>query len=443
VGIEDTADQSTPRSESAGDKADAMPGVIEIYAEDEPKFVLRPFDAPIVLGRGDECDVVLDDRRASRRHAEVRYERGTWRVADLGSHNGTFVDTRRVDGAVASDHDSVLAIGNRVFLLVNDIRPLVGSGFEIRDGVVLGPRLRAVWSTVERFAASGSSLHVIGETGSGKEVLARRFHALRCPKAPFVAVNCAAVPPLLAERLFFGARKGAYSGADVDADGYLAAADGGVIFLDEIGELSLEVQAKLLRAIEAREVMPLGAVKARPLDIVLVSATHVDLRAAVAQGKFREDLYFRIANPAIVVPPLRERREDIPWLVTASLAGHRVRAHASFIEGALVRPWPGNVRELAGAVATARDLVPARETHLKMAQLPGQAGLWLGGREEAKPVPDTETSAIYDALRASGGNVTQTARTLGIHRNQLRRWLERNRVDVRQFKRGLLDDHHD
>jgi len=440
--IEDTASQSTPRGDAAVGTADAVPALVEIYADDEPAFVVHPIATPIVIGRGDDCDLVLDDKRASRRHADVRYDGGTWRIADLGSHNGTFVDTRRVDRVVETRDEVVLAIGNRVFLLVHDARRLDG-GVEVHDGVVLGPRLRAVWDTVTQLAATGNSLHVIGETGSGKEVLARRFHAVRCPRAPFVAVNCAAIPPMIAERLFFGARRGAYSGADVDAEGYLAAADGGVLFLDEIGELSLDVQAKLLRAIETREVLPLGAVKPRPLDVVVVSATHVDLRAAVGRGTFREDLYFRIVSAEVVVPPLRERREEIPWIVATALRGQPVRAHASFVELALARPWPGNVRELAGAAATARKLVPADETHLRMGQLPAHTGLWLAPRETPSTPVDPETAAVYDALRATGGNVTQTARALGLHRNQLRRWIERHAVDVRQFKRGLLVDRGD
>jgi transcriptional regulator of acetoin/glycerol metabolism len=442
VRIDDTVDQSTSRGLKRADRPDAVPGMIEVYAEDEPAFVVRAVDRPISIGRGDECDVVIDDRRASRRHAEVRFDDGAWRVVDFASRNGTFVDTERVAGAVTTDGDAVLAIGNHVFLLVDDVRPLA-AGVEIRDGAVLGPRLRAVWDTIAKLASRGA-LHILGETGSGKELLARRFHAVRCPRAPFVAVNCAAVPPLLAERLFFGARRGAYSGADADADGYLAAAHTGVAFLDEIGELSLEVQAKLLRAIEAREVVPLGATKPQPIDLAIVTATHVDLRAAVADGKFRNDLYFRIANPSIALAPLRERREDIPWLIAAAL-GDRARAHASFVEAALVRPWPGNVRELLGVVATARDLLPQREKQLKMAHLPAQAGVWLAapGSDDEAAATGQGTPAILDALRAAQGNVARTARALGIHRNQLRRWIERNQIDVRRFKPGLLDDRGD
>jgi transcriptional regulator with PAS, ATPase and Fis domain len=396
--------------------------------------------APIVIGRGDDCDIVIDDRRASRRHAEVRFEAGAWVVADLGSHNGTFVDGARLEQPIRVTTDAVLATGNTVFLLLRDTRP-VESGVEVRDRIVHGPRLAALWDRVVSFARRSPVLHVLGETGSGKDLVARHFHSCRTPHGPFVAINCATIPPLLAERLLFGARKGTYSGADADSDGYLITADGGVLFLDEIGDLPLEVQAKLLRVIETREVLPLGATKPRVLELSICSATHVDLRTAVTQGRFREDLYFRIANPVVEVPPLRKRREEIPWLVATALEGTGVRAHASFVEAALTRPWPGNVRELATAVTTAATQVKPPENLLKMADLGERVGVWLPSTPESArslQPSDPEMVAICEALGKENGNVTRAAKSLGLHRNQLRRWLKRNNIDFRHFKPGLL-----
>jgi transcriptional regulator of acetoin/glycerol metabolism len=431
---DETDDQSAPPSDADG--SPAKPGIVHIFAADAPVFAPRAITAPLVIGRGDDSDVVIDDRRLSRRHAEVRFDLGGWTVTDLDSHNGTFVDTTRVHGSVSVKTEAVLAVGGSLFLLVGDVRAVAGA-VVVGEGTVRGPQFAALLDRVASFAKRASILHVVGETGSGKELVARHFHACRAPRGPFIAVNCATIPPLLAERLLFGARKGAYSGAETDTDGYLTAADGGVLFLDEIGELPLDVQAKLLRAIETREVTPLGATKPQPLEIAICTATHVDLRDAVKAGLFREDLYFRIANPSVEVPPLRRRREEIPWFIDLALAGTAVRAHASFVEGALTRPWPGNVRELLAATATAASVVKPPETHLKMTHLGDRVGMWFNGRAEKTPAvapADPERIAISEALRREQGNVTRAARALGLHRTQLRRWLEKHDIDVGEFK---------
>jgi transcriptional regulator with GAF, ATPase, and Fis domain len=209
---------------------------------------------------------------------------------------------------------------------------------------------------VERAAAGSEHLRITGESGTGKERLARAYHAAG-PQAqgPFVAVNCAAIPESLAERLLFGATRGTYTGADADAAGYIAAADGGTLFLDEVGELAPQVQAKLLRVLESHEVLALGASRPRRVRTRFCFATLASLRDPT---RFRPDLYFRIAQSTIEVPPLRERVEEIPWLVCWQLArlGNDVSPHPRFIERCLLRPWPGNVRELLAAVRRAFDV---------------------------------------------------------------------------------------
>jgi transcriptional regulator with PAS, ATPase and Fis domain len=243
---------------------------------------------------------------------------------------------------------TVLRAGASLFLFCADVRRFAGRRVEVEGGIVVGPTLRAIRDQIGQAARAGLVLHMTGETGAGKEVAARWFHeASARARGPFVAVNCAAVPAALAERLLFGARRGAYSGADADADGYVQAADTGTLFLDEVGELEPSTQAKLLRVLETREVLPLGASKARRVQLGLVSATHADLRAAVADGRFRADLYFRIGRPAVALPALRDRREEIPWLLAQALAGEKTEgADASLVETALLRSWPGNAREL-------------------------------------------------------------------------------------------------
>ena len=280
-------------------------------------------------------------------------------------------------------------------------------------------------------------------------------------------VNCAAVPPSLVERLFFGARRGAYSGADVDSDGYLAAADGGTLFLDEIGDLPAEVQAKLLRAIESRRgaaarrhppAAPRRRASARPRTSICARL--------VAQRRFREDLYFRVGQPLVRLPPLRARREEIPWLIATTLKRiGGVTAHASFVEAALLRPWPGNVRELCNAVDAAAHLAKSSggEGIVKARHLDPHVGLSLGVMTPAHvpspalpsprlatpppaapspapspiPSPTDEKSVICGVLARERGNVTRAAQALGLHRTQLRRMLAQHQIDPRQYRRGL------
>jgi DNA-binding NtrC family response regulator len=337
-----------------------------------------------------------------------------------------------------------------VFLVEEDVEPF-RAGIATVGGALLGPTLARVWDAIGRAARHGASLHITGESGTGKELAARAFHAVgpRCG-GPFVAVNCAAIPEGVAERLLFGTRKGAFSGAAVDAEGYVQAAHGGVLFLDEVAELDLTVQAKLLRALEAKEVLPLGATRPVKVDFALASATHRDLRDQVAAGKLREDLFFRIARPEIRVPPLRMRPEEIPWLVAAALQGAEAtdgapEAHASLIEACLARAWPGNVREIlaeiraAGQQARSEGSRWVQAGHLSasagraFAAAPAPAAAPAQPAEAAAQPPwvprrtsrPPEREVIEEALRRAGGNITQAARALGVHRTQLRRWMAR------------------
>jgi DNA-binding NtrC family response regulator len=461
---DDTIERSFSGQHGDDKNAAPDPGVVQIFSGDRPLFELAATAGPLVIGRGGDCGVSLLDSRASRHHVELTFGEGRWTIADLGSRNGTFVDGAQVSGRVTVSDEALLAVGDTLFLLTANVSAFRSAGVEVRaDGVVVGPRLAAGWRAIDRLAETTRVLHLNGETGTGKELAARRFHAHSARAAgPFVPVNCAAVPPSLVERLFFGARRGAYSGADVDSDGYLAAADGGTLFLDEIGDLPAEVQAKLLRAIESGEVLPLGATRPRRLDVAICSATHVDLRRLVGQGRFREDLYFRVGQPLVRLPPLRARREEIPWLIATTLKRiGGVSLHASFVEAALLRPWPGNVRELCNAVDAAAHLAKSSgaEGIVKARHLDPHVGLSLGVMTPAHfpspalasprlaspppaapsptPSPIDEKSVICGMLARERGNVTRTALALGLHRTQLRRWLALHQIDPRQYRRGL------
>jgi transcriptional regulator with PAS, ATPase and Fis domain len=420
---------------------ESRPVVVLIATGDRPLVRTVPLrGGGAVLGREIERPggpLELGDGRASRRHAEVRRHGIGWKVKDLGSHNGTFVDGKRIEGDVTVADGAIVRTGHSLWWLVAEGDPWTDDAVTVEDGVVTGPRLRAIAEQVKA-AARAPSLLVLGESGAGKERLARLYHDAG-PRAsgPFVGVNCAAIPEGVAERLLFGAKKGAYSGAE-DAQGYVQAAHGGTLFLDELGDLPLSLQAKLLRVLETREVWPVGAARGVPVDLGIVCATHHDLRRAVADGKFREDLYYRLAKPVVRVPPLRERRDEIPPLATMVVASvdPALRIHPRLLEVVCIRAWPGNVRELAhelrGAAETARA---AGVTELRPEHLAADAGLPL--RAEPAPAPGTprprgpgdwSRDEIVAAIEAANSNLSAAARALGLHRTQLYRLMERHGI---------------
>ena len=381
----------------------------------------------VTLGRGDDADITIDDRRMSRRHVELSRDGGRWRIRDLDSHNGTYVDGVQIKGVVERTEVRVVRAGDTLLVVRPDLGTYERPTMQL-DGAVVGPTLQATYAALDAVARAGTTLHILGETGSGKELAARRFHDIG-PHAtgPFVAVNCAAIPTTLAEGMLFGVRKGAYSGADADRDGYFVAADNGTLFLDEVGELALDVQAKLLRVIETKQVVSLGSTKSRTVEVRVCSATHRDLRGAVADGAFREDLFYRIGRPTVTVPPLRDRPEDIAYLtvVAAGRVAPKLAVHGSLVEQLLLRPWPGNVRELLAEVADAAGrAVAARAEAITADHLADEAGTAVVAKSDK--AADLDAATVTAALERTNGNVAAAARDLGVHRNQLRRFLAKS-----------------
>ena len=451
-----TLPPSSSSQTALGSDVERVPGIIVVLAAGEPAArAMTLTSGAVELGRGDGSPGKLDDGRISRRHAVVRLEGERWWVTDLGSQNGTFVDGKRAGAHVATPVDRVVRAGDSLVVPCADVRPFERSGVRSVDGFVRGPTMEAVLAQAAGAAQLGTTLHIQGESGTGKEGVAQAFHrAGHSPGGALVAVNCAAIPHAIAERLLFGARRGAYSGAEADAAGYVQEADGGTLFLDEIAELDLQVQAKLLRVLESREVLPLGASKPRRVELALCSATSKDLRALVAAGTLREDLYFRVGRPAVLVPPRRNRPEEIPALIAFELArlAPALTAHVSLIEQCLLRAWPGNVRELLAEVRSAAQAALPHGDRVTARHLAATAGSVFGGapaahrqaRAHAPGGPDDDERSptegprrrtpklddqwrrrIEDALRANAGNVTAAARALGLHRTQLRRLVAR------------------
>jgi len=423
-------------------EAAPVPGVVVVFANHRARCrIVRWRGTPLELGRLELAEEGALDAAISRKHVRLSFERGDWVAEDLESRNGSFVRGKRFAGARPVPAGSLLRIGGALLLPLADTVGFERYGLGFQQGVVSGPALRRVLEAValSRRAEVLSSLLISGESGAGKEIAANVFHEAG-PKlgAPFVAVNCATIPKDLAERLLFGARRGAFSGA-TDAPGHVQAADGGTLFLDEIAELPAEVQTKLLRVLETHEVIRLGATSPERVEVRICAATWRDLRQEVAAGRFREDLYFRIGQPEVRLPPLRERIEEIPCHVQAVIEQAGVpltlEVSAAFIEACALRAWPGNVRELRAEV---RRCVAAACAEERKVLTPDALGANAGARivsQSAGPrAPDFPADEVAAALAAEGGNVVGAARRLGIHRNQIRRWLERYGVDARQFK---------
>ncbi len=297
------------------------------------------------------------------------------------------------------------------------------------------PHLRRIVADIERLRTFGrTSVLITGESGTGKELVARAIHH-HSPRSagPFVAVNCVAIPSDLAESLFFGHMKGAFTGAMADRKGYLELADGGTLFLDEIGDMPATLQGKLLRVLEDGEVTPVGSNKPRKVDIRIVSATNADLKRKMAAGDFREDLFFRLARYAVETPALRERKEDLPLLaahflkVFAEEMGTPVPVIGSdALELLGGHPFPGNIRELKNVMERAVILSGGREIrreHLQLLQVAAPPPPPAPEPEEPLPlnIGEAEQELIQRALRQTNGNVAEAARLLGIHRSRIYR----------------------
>jgi len=392
-------------------------------------------------------DLVLTDETVSRHHCVFSSTPGGIGLRDLGSTNGTNVGAARInDGLVPSGAE--VRLGQtvlRVEALDDELsEPLRHEG---HFGPLMGASaaMRRVFSIIERVAASESTVLLEGETGTGKTLIAEEIHKRsRRAHGPFVVVDCGAIPPTLVESELFGHEKGSFTGATAARAGAFESANGGTVFLDEIGELPLEMQPKLLRAIENRVVKRLGAQNPIELDLRLIAATNRDLRQEVNQRTFRSDLYYRLNVLRLRIPPLRERRDDVAVLVAhfyeqfAGTPGSE--PPAELLEHMLRRPWPGNVRELRAAV--------------ERAVLLGDPNLWSelsdsdpGVSKPSEPVADVveeegvsyreakarmvnrfERDFLVGLMERSSGNLTRAARDARMDRGHLRELLRRHNV---------------
>ena len=348
-------------------------GLVLLYAPSydqfAPAYLLSERD--LVIGRDPSSNICVPEGAVSRQHARVRFRDGQWVIADLGSRNGTLVDGQFIAEIPLEDLHEI-RVGDAIFKFVaagaesyakyriDGATDTGGITEASLTGIVGGYQIRMLLRALSRVAKSEISVVVLGESGTGKELFAKELHHASGRKGAFQAVNCAAIPASLLESELFGYKRGAFSGAERDRAGIVKAADGGTLFLDEIGDMPLDAQAKLLRVLQSKEIIPVGATTPERVDVRVVCATHRNLTALQRDERFRGDLFARLNEYSLVLPPLRERKEDVFALTRSMLARHHrpeLGLTFSFMTGLLHYDWPFNVRELEAAIKRAVALV--------------------------------------------------------------------------------------
>jgi transcriptional regulator with GAF, ATPase, and Fis domain len=407
----------------------------------------------IRVGKASENDLVFTDDTVSRVHFEIVRDAKGYLLRDLKSTNGTFLDGAEIKEAYIRA-GSVISAGaaelkftpfeERIEILPSDKEQL---------GSMIGrsTQMREIFGLIERIAPTDATVLIEGETGTGKDMIARTLHQLsRRHQGPFIVVDCGAVAGTLIESELFGHEKGSFTGAIATRQGAFELASGGTVFLDELGELSLDLQPKLLRVIEQRELRRVGGSRTLKVDLRILAATRKDLRNEVEKGKFREDLYFRLNVVPIVAPSLRERRDDIPLLVDlfirqltgAESDGAGARALSEQTLAALMgHDWPGNVRELRNVIE--RALALGSEPGALVAPL-GDRPLTGGGRtaipvEFAPGLPFRDEKERWNEqferryltwlLRRAEGNISKAARDADMDRKYLHKLLKKYGID--------------
>ncbi|MFH1466143.1 MAG: sigma 54-interacting transcriptional regulator [Pseudomonadota bacterium] len=440
---------------SEADLVDVRHCRLEVLDGPAAGAVLDPLPLRTLIGRQPWCDLVLLDPRVSGTHAEILIRGNTLRVRDRGSTNGIWAGSIRLFDAHIEPGTLLRVGGSRLRIDALGQRLAARSPDSDASGRLVGrsPAMQELFDMLGRVAARDLPVLLLGETGTGKTAVAEALHH-QSPRreGPFVAINCGGLPPELVESTLFGHVKGAFTGAHKDTPGVFQQARGGTLFLDEIGELPLALQPKLLTALDAGRVRPVGGEREVATDFRLITATNREIWGEVEAGRFRQDLYFRVAGIELVVPPLRERREDLPLLAQRLLErlaqdDPALARAPSLSEGALARlaahAWPGNVRELANVLARASML--AGESDLDAEHI--RARGWSPPSDDAPAgAPAADTSLDLDSdfktfkarllarheraffarlMERVGDNITQGAREAGISRTYLLTMLRR------------------
>ncbi|MCB9591184.1 MAG: sigma 54-interacting transcriptional regulator [Sandaracinaceae bacterium] len=404
------------------------------WIPDAPHLAALVEGRSLIIGRDESADIRLKDGMVSREHVSLIHLAGAVHLVD-SSANGTFLDGERVEKGPVED-GSIVRVGDS-FLVVRwqspdqadaDIPSLIGGA----------PAIQTLRSSIALMAPSDASVLVLGESGTGKELVAAALHEGSGRKGDLIAVNCAAIPKELAESQLFGHVAGAFTGAQKAHPGYFRSAEGGTLFLDEVGDLPADLQPKLLRALETRTVVPVGASAPIPVDIRLVAATHKNLEAGIDEGWFRGDLYSRISDLVLRTPPLRDRREDIVPLLIHALGDDRPM-DPDLVAAMLEATWRFNVRELfkVGRELSVRATgAPRYELSMVESRLsrPGPEPVESApsaptSKASAPETPPPTREALIELLERHGGNVSHVAEAASRSRKQIYRYLEEHGID--------------
>ncbi len=385
------------------------------------------------IGRSPRCALVLDDPTVSKVHAEVQATPRGLRLVDLHSRNGTFIGEAAIVEVYLTG-TCEFRCGAKQLRFVPEPVHEVQIEAPARFGGLVGttPEMIQLFAKLQRYAPTSMSMVIQGETGTGKERVAQAIHdASPRRDKPFVAVNCAAVADTLLEAELFGHVRGAFTGADRARDGLFVEADGGTLLFDEVGEMSSAMQAKLLRVLENQEVRPVGTGRSRKVNVRTLFATHVDLRHAVNRGRFREDLYFRMAQVTVEIPPLRKRMDDLPVLmddILQQLGRPHMKVDEAGMAALLAQTWPGNVRQLRTIVQAA--LVESDGDRLMLERA------LAGTSTDAEP---ERASGLYDDAKRDFERRFYTALYVRFNGNlsQIAKAAGKQRVTVRAALRAL------
>ena len=443
------------------DLLSAQRSVLVVYRDGKPSQSVDLDRPAVFVGRDPQSDVVLDDPSVAAEHFRVQREDDGWLLLDLGSRAGTYVDGARVERAWLKPGASIKAGEVTLRFSSQKERLKVAPSDAHRFGALVGDSvvMREVFTLLGRIAGSEATLLVVGETGTGKGALARSVHEQsKRASGPFMLVDCGAVSETLIESELFGHERGAFTGAERQRIGLLEAASGGTLFLDEIDDLPLELQPKLLRALEDRVFQRVGSSTPVKFDARIVASSKTDLWQQVQRGRFREDLFFRLSVFTVPLPPLRVRGEDIPALA-AALVGETAWSAlpAALREQFLGHTWPGNVRELRNALERAAHLseMPGGATAdvvlQQRTQVPATAAAARAPVAAAPSSPDPADAGLLAAdygvdfkrskdqllaafereylvrlLRRTSGNVAAASRLAGIDRKHLAKLIRRH-----------------
>jgi DNA-binding NtrC family response regulator len=410
--------------------AKPIAAVVRVLGAKAQPTKFRLSSGSCVLGAAPDCDIVIDEKNVSRKHASLELAPQGVTVSDLGSRNGTFYLGQRFERMTLSLGAHVVLGAVEVAIEADKDQLTASLAYDAdsyRGIVGVSANMRRIFAMIQRLEGSLVTTLVLGESGVGKELIARALHEGSSVGAgPFVAVNCGAVPRDLVSSELFGHKRGAFTGAVEGRRGAFELAHGGTLFLDEIGELPLDVQPVLLRALETGEIRPVGAEVTQKVSVRVVAATNRDLEAESRAGRFREDLFYRLAVVSLAVPPLRERREDIEPIarrVAQVLGGGLLPSEV--IEELKARSWPGNVRELRNAIQayTALGVLPDErkaESSSLDAAVSDFVDVSRPYAEQKDALTDRFTRAYLQALLAhTNGNQSAAAKAAALDRTYL------------------------